>query len=144
MHNIFKNNFFVFGHRGAPEHGPENTMFSFKKAIEFGVDGLEVDVQETADGILVIHHDIKLDRIGINKSVNEFKYDELKQFDVSLKWNSIYGSQQIPALDKIIELLENNDLILNIEIKSTSFLPSSVVDKTIAFIKRYNFHIKFA
>ena len=52
----------IFGHRGAKGTYPENTLLSFKKAIEIGVDGLELDVHVTKDGEVVVIHDETLDR----------------------------------------------------------------------------------
>ena len=50
----------VIGHRGAPEVAPENTVASFRAAVEIGADGIELDVRRTADGRLAIHHDAHL------------------------------------------------------------------------------------
>ncbi len=50
------------GHRGAAGHAPENTLASVENAISLGVDLVEVDVQRTSDGHLVIIHDIRVDR----------------------------------------------------------------------------------
>ena len=51
------NNLFIYGHRGVPSHAPENTLYSFQKAFELNVNGIELDVQITKDNILVVHHD---------------------------------------------------------------------------------------
>ena len=53
-------NLYVIGHRGAAGLGPENTLCAFSKALDHGVDGVELDVQLSADGIAVVHHDFQL------------------------------------------------------------------------------------
>ncbi|MDM7323646.1 MAG: glycerophosphodiester phosphodiesterase [Thermus sp.] len=55
------------GHRGAPHLARENTMESFRKALEAGLDGFELDVHLTQDGILVVHHDFTLGGIPLNR-----------------------------------------------------------------------------
>jgi Glycerophosphoryl diester phosphodiesterase len=47
----------VTAHRGASGYAPENTIASFKKAIELGADFSELDAQETSDGVLIVNHD---------------------------------------------------------------------------------------
>ena len=52
----------IYGHRGCMGMFPENTLLGFRKAIELGVDGLEIDVHMTKDGEIVVIHDETLDR----------------------------------------------------------------------------------
>jgi len=54
----------VFGHRGASIELPENTLESFARALELGVDVIETDVHVTADDHVVIHHDASSQRMG--------------------------------------------------------------------------------
>lgn len=66
------------GHRGAPGHAPENTLASIEKAIEFGVDVVEVDVRRSLDGYLMIMHDARVDRTtGRRGYVHELTRDEM-------------------------------------------------------------------
>nr|WP_279231928.1 glycerophosphodiester phosphodiesterase [Thermus hydrothermalis] len=53
------------GHRGAPHLARENTLEAFRKALEAGLDGFELDVQFTRDGVLVVHHDFSLDGVPL-------------------------------------------------------------------------------
>jgi glycerophosphoryl diester phosphodiesterase len=134
--NPFKNKFLFFGHRGTPDFAPENTIYSFKKAIEMGVDGIEFDVLLTQDDYPVIHHDIDLLNLtGENTKINSLNYSELKKIDVSGKWKNSIGYQSMPLLDEISKLLINNKIILNIEIKSVGFFSTKkIVKKVIHFI----------
>ena len=52
----------VMAHRGYSGMYPENTMLAFQKAAEAGADGIELDVHKTRDGVLVVHHDERVDR----------------------------------------------------------------------------------
>ena len=66
-----------FAHRGFSGKYPENTMLAFQKAIEVGADGIELDVQLTKDGELVIIHDETIDRTTDGKGyVIDYTYEE--------------------------------------------------------------------
>lgn len=91
--------FLKFGHRGAPGHPRfgENTMPSFRKAIEAGADGLETDIRKTKDGVLVLLHDRALERTTNGEgSVNDLTYTELRQLKTD---NDSY----IPTLEEFLE-----------------------------------------
>lgn len=72
--------YLVLGHRGAPLKEIENTVLSFKKAIEDGADGVELDVRSTSDHILIVSHDNSLKRVyGSDISVESSTYAEVKK-----------------------------------------------------------------
>lgn len=102
----------ILAHRGASGYYPENTMLAFSKAIEMGADGIELDVHLTKDNKVVVCHDETIDRTSNGKGkIADYTYQELKQFD--------FGSgQTIPLLRDVFELIAENDLIINIEIKA--------------------------
>lgn len=54
----------IIGHRGASAREPENSLAAFRRAIELGANGVELDVHTTADGALVVHHDFEIPRLG--------------------------------------------------------------------------------
>lgn len=54
----------VWAHRGASGYAPENTLDAFRKAIEMGADGIELDVQLTKDGTVVVIHDEVIERVS--------------------------------------------------------------------------------
>lgn len=73
VHNL------VLGHRGAPLVEIENTVQSFKKAIEDGADGVELDIRPTTDNVLVVSHDNSLKRVyGVDLRIEESTYREVK------------------------------------------------------------------
>ena len=85
----------VVGHRGAKALWPENTMLSFEKAIALGVDGIETDVHMTADGHLVLMHDLLLDRTtNGHGSVEEKTLAELRRLDAG-------SGERIPLLSEL-------------------------------------------
>ena len=136
--NPFKNKFLFFGHRGTPHFAPENTLISFKKAIDMGVDGIELDVISTMDDEIVIHHNTDLVKpTGKPSKISSMQYNDIKKIDISRGWNAEFGFQKIPLLSEIIELLDSNQIILNIEIKSTGFSPTKIVEYVSNFITQH-------
>jgi len=102
------------GHRGARAYEPENTLRSFKKALELGVNAIELDVRRIKDGKLVVIHDNKVDRTTNGKGlVNELTLEEIK------KLNTEKG-EKIPTLEEALDFLDKKVKIL-IELKETGF-----------------------
>lgn len=90
-------------HRGARKFAPENTLPSFEKAIEMGMDYVEIDVRATSDGILVLSHDSTVDRMtnGTGK-IEELKLDQIKALDASAGFDSDYPATEVPSLDEAL------------------------------------------
>ena len=77
----------VYAHRGYSGRYPENTMLAFKEAGKLGVDGIELDVQLTKDGEVVVIHDEKIDRTTDGPGyVIDYTLQELKKFNADLEW----------------------------------------------------------
>ena len=80
------------GHRGARAYAPENTLASFKKAIEIGVDAVELDVRKTKDNQLVVIHDADVKRTTNGEGlVSELTLKEIKSFSADRRKNSDFG-----------------------------------------------------
>ena len=75
----------IIGHRGVMNIAPENSLSGFIKAIELGIDGVELDVHMTKDKKLVVVHDENLKRIsGTDGNIRDFTYKELIKYDISI------------------------------------------------------------
>lgn len=98
------------GHRGAKAHVAENTIASIKKALELGVDAIEIDVHKCASGELVVFHDFTLDRM--TNGSGEVAMHTLKELKL-LKVNNQY---EIPTLEEVLNTIDKK-CILNIELK---------------------------
>lgn len=78
---------FVLGHRGGSALGPENTIPAFDQAVALGVDGLELDVRLSRDGIVVVHHDARLERTtNASGRVRDWTADELARVDAACRF----------------------------------------------------------
>jgi len=99
----------VIGHRGAPYHGPENTLKSFGKALDHGVDMIELDVHMTKDRHLVVMHDTNLARMtGLDQEIKSLTLSEIKKFKAK--------GEDIPTLEEALDFLKGKCMI-NIESK---------------------------
>lgn len=102
----------VIGHRGARGHLAENTLASIRKAMELGVDGVEIDVFRCATGELVVFHDKTLDALTNGTGfIEQMSLDSIKQF-------LVLGKEPIPTLNEVMDLIDGT-IQLNIELKGT-------------------------
>ena len=100
----------IIGHRGAMGHVAENTIPSIKKAMELGVDGIEIDVFRCKTGELVVFHDEKLDRLtNASGLIESLELDSIKKITVLDKY-------RIPTLEEVLILIDGK-VKLNIELK---------------------------
>lgn len=100
----------ILGHRGFSSAYPENTLIAFKKAIEAGADGVELDVWLTRDGKVIIMHDETIDRTSdMSGRQKEMTLEELRKADVG-------GGERIPTLEEVFEVLPE-DAMVNVELK---------------------------
>lgn len=130
----------IFGHRGSAGTHPENTMISFKEAARVGADGIELDVQMTKDGELVIIHDETVNRTTNGKGwVKDFTLEEIKKLDASYKFKDKYGFCEIPTLKDVFDWARLNNILINVELKNGLVQYKMLEEKTISLIKEYKF-----
>jgi len=144
----------LIGHRGAAGLAPENTLAAFRKALEFNVDGIEMDVQLSADHVVVVHHDFTLKPETTRtaggrwltedacRPIKELTLFELKTYDVGrLKPSTDYArrypdqqpadGERIPTLREVIALLKGRKdtrTHLWVEIKTSPEQPERAPD----------------
>lgn len=108
-------------HRGAAGLAPENTLAAFRMAIELGVDGTEMDLQVTKDGVVVIIHDDTVDRTTDGRGrIGDLTLAEIKRLDAGTKFSPAFRGERIPTLQELIDLVKasgNEHFQLNLEIK---------------------------
>lgn len=128
-----------FAHRGFSGKYPENTLLAFKKAIDEGVDGIELDVQFTKDKEIVIIHDETIDRTTDGKgNVFDYTYEELEKFDASYIYKGKMGFNKIPTLREYFELIKETNIITNIELKTGVNEYLGIEEKVLELIKEFH------
>lgn len=119
----------VVGHRGFCSAAPENTLISFKKAIEQKVDMIECDVHKSKDGHLVILHDGTVDRTTNGTgSVEDMDLADIKKLDAGSKFSLEFAGEQIPTFEELLDLIQKSNLGMIIEIKGWKSIEKEVVD----------------
>lgn len=107
----------VYAHRGASAYAPENTMAAFEMALEMGADGIELDVQMSRNGHLVVIHDPTLERTTDGSGlVAQYTLAELRRVDAGAWFDERFRGQRIPTLAEVFELVRGKAL-LNVELK---------------------------
>lgn len=114
-------NFILQGHRGLSNRYPENTVVSFQAAASSEeYQGIETDVQETKDGVLVLFHDSKLDKKTDAKGkISSYTFDEVRQITIKhVKNIENYPGEKIPVLEDYLDICRHSGKIPYIELKS--------------------------
>jgi glycerophosphoryl diester phosphodiesterase len=118
-----KDQFLVFGHRGASKLAPDNSLLAFRKAIDLKADYIEFDLRISIDNRIVIHHDDKIE--GNPKLIKNMSIDELKLINIG-------NGEKIPTLDELIELTRGK-----IKLQAEILVPG-IVSKLLEVLRKEN------
>jgi glycerophosphoryl diester phosphodiesterase len=128
----------ITAHRGASVAAPENTMAAFRAALDAGATYIELDVQRTADGRIIVLHDGDLLRMGGDpRKVNELSAAELQAIDIGRKYGARFAGEVPPTLEEVIALVRGRAKI-NIELKYNVPDPG-LAPAVIELLERENF-----
>lgn len=128
----------IWAHRGCSQRHPENTILAFEKALEIhGLAGVELDIQLTRDGHIVVIHDERVDRTteGIG-FVREYTLAQLKHFHIYADERPF---QTIPTIEEVFDLLQDvllSGMKLNIELKTGNFPYPGIEEKIVEAVHR--------
>jgi glycerophosphoryl diester phosphodiesterase len=137
----------IYGHRGSLGVMPENTLLGFRHALELGVDGIELDVQLTKDGEVVVIHDETIDRTTDGTGyLKDYTLKELKQFSAGAKFSNLkqyeketWEKERIPTLAEVMELIAPYQVELNIELKTNVFPYEGIEEKVRAIVDQFDY-----
>ena len=108
----------ILAHRGASTVAPENTLPAFQAAIDLGADGVELDVQYSSDGHLMVFHGPTLEATTDGQGrITAYTLAELRALDAGSTFGPQFAGTQIAMLDEVLGLLQGK-IIINIELKS--------------------------
>ena len=132
----------VIAHRGFSGLYPENTLVAFRKAMELGVDMIELDILLSRDDELVVIHDDTLDRTTSGSGpVRDKSISELTQLDAGTWFASEFRAERLPRLSEVFDLVEDR-VLLNVEIKGeavTGRVRGGIAERTIRLIREREF-----
>lgn len=110
---------FLYAHRGASAEAPENTLAAFRRALECGADGIELDIHLSADGVPVVLHDDRLERTSDGSgAVADRTVAELAELDAGSWFSPEFAGEPLPTLEETLGLLAGR-LRLNLEVKDS-------------------------
>ncbi|MGL5416202.1 MAG: glycerophosphodiester phosphodiesterase [Clostridium sp.] len=126
-----------FGHRGLSGRYPENTKIAIKEAIKCGATGIEIDVHKTKDSEIVVIHDEDIKRTFYGEGlIKDYTLKELKNFRNRREEYDI-KEIEILTLEEVICLIKDNEIILNIELKTDNIHYKGIEKDVIELIKKY-------
>ncbi|MBN2051949.1 hypothetical protein JW756_00420 [Candidatus Woesearchaeota archaeon] len=122
----------IIAHRGFSGKYPENTLLAIRKAVELGVDWIEIDVWLTSDHNMVVIHDHKLNRTTAGKGwILKKPFSEIRKYKIE------GSNEKIPSLEEVLNMMKKSNVRLNIEIKNV-WAAKPVVE----MIKKHNIQSK--
>lgn len=128
----------IYAHRGACGFYPENTMLAFEMALEAKSDGIELDVQLSKDGHVVIIHDEMVDRTTDGSGrVCDHTLSELQALNAAKNWHGGKAFHPVPSFDEYCAWVAKTALVTNIEIKSSIIYYPELEKKVLETIKAY-------
>jgi glycerophosphoryl diester phosphodiesterase len=123
----------LFGHRGCCKSAPENTLAAFRKVLDFGIPGVELDVHLCKTGELVVSHDFNLKRVtGFDSIIEETAYETIAELDAGAWFAEEFRGEKIPLLTEVLDLM-GDKVYYDIEIK-TNCRKCGSVERTLADI----------
>lgn len=126
----------IYCHRGLSSEAPENSLEAIDLAIASLSDGVEIDVQETKDGVVVVSHDSSLKRTtGKKVNIADVTYEELKQYDISYYFSKDHEFTYVPTLEEVMSLVKGRAHLL-IELKRNS-ASADLASKVVSLIEQY-------
>ena len=114
-------------------------MSAFREAARLGCKGIELDIHETYDGVLVISHDEFTDKKAYG--FGEFKdctFAEIQKMKIKKNTQNLSKPEHIPSLEEYCQWVKNTNIITNIEIKSYELYYADIEKKAVKIIKKYN------
>jgi glycerophosphoryl diester phosphodiesterase len=123
----------VIAHRGASGETPENTLAAFRRALEIGVDGVELDVHLSADGEPVVIHDPRLERTTTGTGlVKDATIAALRRLDAGRWFGEAFAGVRMPTLAEALDVLRAVRVV--VEIKNGPIYYAGIAERVIAVI----------
>lgn len=127
----------AFGHRGVMWEAPQNTLAGFRRAVQLGLAGVELDAQLCRTGEAVVMHDYTVDETTDGTGlVRDLPLDALRELDAGSWFGGTFAGERVPTLDEVIDTT-GPDLLLNIELKSDTVKTDGLEETVTAIVRRH-------
>jgi glycerophosphoryl diester phosphodiesterase len=129
----------VLAHRGASAYAPENTMAAFRLAIEQRADWLEMDVQQTKDGHLVVFHDLRMERTTDGSgALRDLTLEQVQQLDAGSWYDPKFAGEKVPTFEEVVTLAREQNVRIFPEVKDPRLYPG-IEERVAAVISAYEY-----
>jgi glycerophosphoryl diester phosphodiesterase len=129
----------VLAHRGASAYAPENTLAAFRLAIEQQADWLEMDVQQTKDGQLVVFHDLRMERTTDGSgALRELTLEQVRQLDAGSWYGPGFAGERVPTFEEVVALAREQNVRIFPEVKDPRLYPG-IEERVAAVISSYEY-----
>jgi len=129
----------VLAHRGASAYAPENTLAAFRLAIEQKADWLELDVQQTKDGQLVVFHDLRMERTTDGRgALRDLTLEQVKQLDAGRWYGPEFAGERVPTFEEVVALAQAQGVRIFPEVKDPRLYPG-IEERVAAVISAYGY-----
>ncbi len=126
-------------HRGYKAKAPENTLISFELARQIGADGVELDVQKTRDGQLVVIHDETVDRTTNGTGwIKNLDYATIRTWDAGNWFLPKYSGERVPLLAEVLDWAKAHTMFLNIELKTTKVPYQEIEEDVLRLVDQFD------
>src|SRR5919206_2641798 len=114
----------ILAHRGASAYAPENTLAAFRLAVEQRADWLEMDVQQTSDGKLIVFHDIRVDRTTNGRgAVRDLTLEQVRQLDAGAWFGAQFAGERVPTFEEVVAFARQAGIKIFPEMKDPRLYP---------------------
>src|SRR3954466_4000061 len=108
----------ILAHRGASAYAPENTLAAFKLAIDQRADWLEMDIQETSDGQLVVFHDLRVERTTNGRgNLRDLTLNQVRDLDAGTWFDKQFAGEKVPTFEEVLALAQAHNVRIFPEVK---------------------------
>lgn len=130
----------IFSHRGYGNYAPDNSLEGIKLAMNSGFDGVDMDGQYTQDGVLIIFHDLSVDRLTQDSGrVSEKTLDQMKKLDLGPKYGNGFQNAFPPTFEEALQATLGKGVLM-VELKVPGVKKTGIEEKAVEIIQKYKAH----
>lgn len=130
----------VFAHRGFGDHAPDNSLFAVERALEAGMDGVDVDGQLTRDGEVVIFHDLSVDRLTSDTGrVQRKTLKEMLALDLGPKHHPPMRGVPVRTFEDFVRTAKGRGILM-VELKVPGLKPTGMEERAVEIIRKHGAH----
>lgn len=130
----------IFAHRGFGVHAPDNSLYAVQRALEAGMDGVDVDAQLTRDGEIVIFHDLSVDRLTSDTGrVRDKSLKEMVALDLGPKHDRAIRGAPVRTFEDFVRTVKGHGLLM-VELKVTGMKPTGMEQRAVEIIRKHGAH----